>query len=61
MRKRYKNLQLCIQIALQVRWKDFKYERSGTAPDKMYFNKFLNEVWEQLIQISTRSVLGGRW
>lgn len=39
---------------------DFRYERSGTASDKKYFSKFLDEVWEQLIHIGRRGVLGGR-
>ena len=46
MRKTHKNPQLCIQIALQVRKEDFKYEKSVIDSDKMYFSKILDRVWE---------------
>lgn len=43
--KNTKHLQLCMYIVLLVRWKeDFKYERLGTASDKVYVSKFLDEV-----------------
>lgn len=39
-----------------MRWEeDFKHEESEIASDKMYFSKFLNEMWKQLIQISKGS------